>query len=64
MGHLNYLQGDIAEMLDLTRKIENYDATLPAMQAAGKPIEPVETAHFERRQRGERLAYLRDKWGI
>lgn len=64
MGHLNYLQADIAEMLDLTRKIENYDATLAAMQAAGKPIEPGEAAHVERRQRGERLVYLKDKWGI
>lgn len=36
MGHLNHLQDDIAEMLDLTRKIENYDATLAAMQAAGR----------------------------
>lgn len=64
MGHLNHLQGDIAEMLELTRKIENYDATLAAMHAAGKPIKPGEAAHVERRQRGDRLAYLRDKWGV
>jgi len=61
---LNNLKTDISEMIDLAQKIENYDATLAASQTMGKPIEPGEAAHAERRLRGERLADLRIKWGV
>lgn len=61
---LDQLQPDIREMLDLARKIENYDATLTAMRSAGKAIEPGDAAHQERRRREHQLTALRDKWGI
>lgn len=35
---LNELQPDLRRLLDLTRKMENYDATLAAARGAGKPI--------------------------
>lgn len=37
---LNELQPDLRELLDLAAKRENFDATLAAARAAGKPIEP------------------------
>jgi hypothetical protein len=41
---LNELQPDVRKLLDLARKMENFDATLAAARAAGKPIEPAEAA--------------------
>lgn len=61
---LDSLKTDITEMIDLAQRIENYDATVAASQALGKPIEPANAAHVERRRRGERLAELRIKWGV
>ena len=37
---LNELQPDMRELLDLVRKVENFDATVAASQMAGKPINP------------------------
>ena len=39
---LNSIQADIREMLDLAKRIENFDATLAAANAAGQPIEPTQ----------------------
>lgn len=61
---LDHLKPDLAEMLDLTAKISNYDATLAAMHMAGQPIEPNDAAHDERRRREQRLNELRSKWGF
>ncbi|QBE64923.1 hypothetical protein [Pseudoduganella lutea] len=61
---LDYLKADIAEMIELSQKIENYDATLAASHSMGSPITPADAAHAERSQRGRRLAELRDKWGV
>lgn len=61
---LDSLKNEITEMIDLAQRIENYDATVAASQMLGKPIEPADAAHVERRCRGERLAELRVKWGV
>ncbi|MBD8531696.1 MULTISPECIES: hypothetical protein [unclassified Massilia] len=61
---LNELQPDLRELLDLVRKLENFDATLAASQMAGKPIEPAEGAYEERKRYEQRIIYLRNKWAI
>ena len=61
---LNFLQPDIREMLDLTQRIENFDATLAAANAAGKPIEPTPEGHAKRKQNELRLIELRSKWAV
>ncbi|GEM_PF-4884267 len=52
------------ELPDLMRKAENFDATLAAARAAGKPIEPEQSAYDERKRVEQRIADLRDKWSI
>jgi len=61
---LNQLQPDLRRLLDLTRKIENFDATLAAASAAGKPIEPGEEAYKERKRMEQESLHLREKWAI
>lgn len=61
---LNELQPDLRELLDLVRKVENYDATLAAARAAGKPIDPTADAVEARHRNGQRIGALRDKWAI
>jgi hypothetical protein len=61
---LNFLQADIREMLDLAQRIENFDATLAAANAAGKPIEPTPEGYDKRKQNGLRLIELRSKWAV
>lgn len=61
---LNELQPDMRELPDLMRKAENFDATLAAARAAGKPIEPEQSAYDERKRVEQRIAHLRDKWSI
>jgi hypothetical protein len=61
---LNHLQPDMRRLLELARKMENFDATLAAMQAAGKPIEPGSEAHDERKRMELESIHLREKWAI
>jgi hypothetical protein len=61
---LNELQPDVRELLDLVRKIENFDATLAASQMAGKPISPAPDAYELRKRNEQRIVQLRDKWAI
>ncbi|WP_426211101.1 hypothetical protein [Massilia sp. TWP1-3-3] len=61
---LNELQPDVRKLLDLMRKMENFDATLGASRAAGMLIEPGPAA-FDERKRMEPLSkHLREKWSI
>lgn len=59
---LNDLQSDIRKLLELARKMENYDATLAAYRAIGKPIEPEPTAIDERKRIQLESMKLREKW--
>jgi len=61
---LNELQPDLRELLDLVRKVENFDTTLAASQLAGKPIEPTQDAYNQRKRNEQRIVQLRDKWAI
>lgn len=61
---LNYLQSDIRKLLDLVRKIENFDATIAASQAAGKPIQPEQSAFDERKRMEQEAVHLREKWAL
>lgn len=61
---LNFLQGDIRKLLDLVRRIENFDATIAAASAAGKPIEPEQSAYDERKRMEQEVMHLREKWAI
>lgn len=61
---LNELQPDLRELLDLVRKVENFDATVAAARAAGKPIDPTPDAQDARKRNEQRIVYLRDKWAI
>jgi hypothetical protein len=61
---LNSIQADIREMLDLAKRIENFDATLAAANAAGQPIEPTPDAYDTRKHRERRLLELRSKWDV
>lgn len=61
---LNQLQPDVRRLLDLARKMENFDATLAAAREAGKPIEPSEDGYAERRRMDLEAMHLRDKWGF
>lgn len=64
MAMLNELQPDIRKMIELARKLENYDATLAAMRVAGTPIEESDASHAQRRQQEQQLMALQDKWGV
>lgn len=61
---LNELQPDLRELLDLVRKVENFDATLAASHMAGKAIEPSQDAYDQRKRHEQRIVQLRDKWAI
>jgi hypothetical protein len=61
---LNELQPDLRELLDLVRKVENFDATVAAALAAGKPIDSTPDAQEARKRNEQRIVYLRDKWAI
>lgn len=61
---LNELQPDLRELLDLVRKVENFDATLAVSQLSGKPITPAPDAYEQRRRNEQRIVQLRDKWAI
>jgi hypothetical protein len=61
---LNELQPDLRELLDLVRKVENFDATLAAARMAGQPIEPATDGYEQRRRNEQRIVHLRDKWAI
>ena len=61
---LNELQPDVRKLLDLVRKMENFDATLAAARNAGNPIEPAQAALDERKRMELEAMHLRDKWSI
>jgi hypothetical protein len=61
---LNYLQCDIRKLLDLVRRMENFDATIAASQAAGKAIQPEQSALDERKRMEREALHLREKWAI
>jgi hypothetical protein len=61
---LNELQPDVRKLLDLARKMENFDATLAAARAAGKPIDPAPAAREERKRMELESMQLRAKWAI
>lgn len=61
---LNELQPDVRKLLDLARKMENFDATLAAARAAGKPIQPAQEALNERERMEQESMHLRKKWAI
>lgn len=61
---LNQLLPDLRRLLDLTRQMENFDATLAAASAAGKPIDPSQQAYDERSRMQQEAMHLRGKWSI
>lgn len=61
---LNDLQSDIRTLVDLARRMENFDATLAAYRSAGKPIEPELSALAERKRMELQSLHLREKWSI
>jgi len=61
---VNELQPDLRDLLDLVRRTENFDATIAAARAAGKPIDPTPEAQHARRRNEQRISQLRDKWSI
>ena len=61
---LNELQPDVRKLIDLARKMENFDATLAAVRSAGKPIEPAPAALGERKRMELEYKHLREKWSI
>ena len=61
---LNELQPDVRKLLDLVRKMENFDATIAAASAAGKLIEPAQAALDERKRMELESMHLRQKWAI
>ena len=61
---LNELQPDVRKLLDLVRKMENFDATLAAARAAGKSIDPAPAAFDERKRMEFESQHLREKWSI
>lgn len=61
---LNELQPDLRELLELVRKTENFDATVAAARAAGRPIEPTPEAQHARQRNEQRISQLREKWSI
>ena len=61
---LNELQPDLRELLDLVRKVENFDAKIAASRMAGKPIEPAPDAYEQRQRNEHRIVQLRGKWAI
>ncbi|RYF46548.1 MAG: hypothetical protein EOO38_13900 [Cytophagaceae bacterium] len=61
---LNSIQADIREMLDLAKRIENFDATLAAANVAGQPIEPTPDSYDTRKHHERRLIELRSKWDV
>jgi hypothetical protein len=61
---LNELQPDVRKLLDLVRKMENFDATLAASRGAGKPIEPAKSALDERKRMELEAMHLREKWSF
>jgi hypothetical protein len=61
---LNELQPDMRKLLDLARKMENFDATLATARSAGKPIEPAPAALDERKRMELESKHLREKWSI
>lgn len=61
---LNELQPDLRELLDLVRKVENFDATLAASQMSGNPIDPAPGAYDQRKRNEPRIVQLRDKSAV
>lgn len=61
---LNELQPDMRKLLDLARKMENFDATTAAARSAGKPMEPAPAAYDERERMEMESKHLREKWSI
>lgn len=61
---LNDLQSDIRALVDLARKMENFDATLAVYRSAGKPIEPEPAALAETKRMELESKILREKWSI
>ena len=61
---LNELQPDVRKLLDLVRKMENFDATLAAACNAGNAIEPARAAYDERKRMELEAMHLREKWSI
>ncbi len=61
---LNELLPDIRNLLDLTRRIENFDATVIAARMHGNAIDVASSALDERHRMTQEAAKLRVKWGI
>ena len=61
---LNELQPDVRKLLDLVRKMENFDATLAANGGGSTPIKPTQAAYDERKRMELEAMHLRDKWSI
>lgn len=61
---LNELQPDIRKLLDLSRKMAHFDATLAVARSAGKPIEQAPAALDERKRMEFESKHLREKWSI
>lgn len=61
---LNQLQSDLRRLLELTRKMENFDATLAVARDMGKPIIPDQAALDKHKRMGIEAVELRAKWDI
>jgi hypothetical protein len=61
---LNDLRSDRRKLVDLARRMENYDATLAAHRAAGKPIELKPAAVEGRKSMEVESMHLCEKWSI
>lgn len=61
---LEELLPDIRTLLDLTRRIEQFDATILACSAQGQPINVSPEELEERHEMMTKASRLKAKWGI
>lgn len=61
---LDDLLPDFRTLLDLTRRIENFDATILACSMHGQPIKVTPAELDERHEMMTKTSRLKAKWGI
>jgi hypothetical protein len=61
---LDELLTDLRTLLDLTRRIENFDATIIACSIHGQPVKVTPEELDERHDMMTKASRLKAKWGI
>lgn len=61
---LDELLTDLRTLLDLTRRIENFDATIIACSLHGQPVKVTPEELDERHDMMTKASRLKAKWGI